>query len=275
MNRYAYIRIQVLFLLLFGKGVHGEVMAQVLRFSPQQADSILNPALIKGAEQTLRFDKTIIDIGTLTEDDTPRGYRFTCTNVSGKPLTIGKVNTTCGCAAAQYGKEIIRPNEKQTVILTYHPRDHVGTVDANAFVYLSETDKNPVARLTLTGNVLPGADAWKGYPYAMGKLRLKQNRMAFKEVEQGKCPAERILCANSGDKPLRLSAFALPKYAGFHTEPEVILPGSEADLVVTLKPELIPVGKGDSFSFSVVLEGVNGKPSDRTFIVTVTKTKKK
>lgn len=275
MNRYGYIQMQVFLLLFPLMGMTGKAMAQAISFSPQQADSILNPNLMKDAEQILRFDKTVLNIGTLTEDDAPRSYRFTCTNVTGKPLTIDRVNTTCGCAVAEFGKRVIHPDETRTVVLTYHPRDHVGTVDANAFVYLSISGKKPVARLTLTGNVLPGADVWRGYPYAMGKLRLKQKSMTFKEAEQGKHPSERILCANSGDKPLRLSAFALPKYASFHTEPEVIAPGGEADLVITLKPELIPDAKGNSFTFPVLLRGISGKPSDNTFIVTVTQTKKK
>lgn len=85
-----------------------------------------------------------------------------------------------------------------------------------------------MARLTLIGNVIPGADEWARYPYAMGKLRLKQNQLEFREVAAGKQPSERILCGNSGDKPMRLSALIIPKFATFRTEPEVIQPGSES-----------------------------------------------
>lgn len=102
-----------------------------------------------------------------------------------------------------------------------------------------------MARLTLIGNVIPGADEWARYPYAMGKLRLKQNQLEFREVAAGKQPSERILCGNSGDKPLRLSALIIPKFATFRTEPEVIQPGSEADIVVTVNASLIPAEKGN------------------------------
>lgn len=235
----------------------------------QKADSLTNPPLMKQAEQVLRFDRTVLDIGTLTEDDAPRTYRFTGTNVGKETITLTRVRTTCGCAVAKVRTGKILPGETRTIALTYRPKNHPGTVDADAFVYLSSSDKYPVARLTLTGNVVPGADEWARYPYAMGKLRLKQNRMEFREVLAGQQPSERILCGNSGDKPLRLSALIIPKYATFRTEPEVIPPGSEADIVVTIDTSLLPAGKGEPFTFPIIIEGVDARPSDRTLNVKV------
>lgn len=48
-------------------------------------------------EEILRFDRTVLDVGTLTEDDAPQTYRFICTNVSGKTVKLTRVRTTCGC----------------------------------------------------------------------------------------------------------------------------------------------------------------------------------
>lgn len=237
------------------------------------ADSLINPPLMKQAEEILRFDKTVLDIGTLTEDDAPRTYRFTCTNVSDSTINLTHVRTTCGCAVAEVRTGNILPGEKREVALTYRPKNHPGTIDADAFVYLSSSDRTPVARLTLTGNVLPGADEWSRYPYAMGRLRLKQNRMEFREVTHGKRPSERILCGNSGDKPLRLSASGIPKFAAFRTEPEVITPGSEADIVVTVDSSLIPADQGKVVTFTITIEGVEGEPADRTLNIKVNRIK--
>lgn len=224
-------------------------------------------------EGILCFDRTVLDIGTLTEDDAPQTYRFTCTNVGGKTVKLTRVRTTCGCTAADVRMGEILPGETRVIALTYTPKNHPGTIDTNAFIYLSSSDSLPAARLTLRGNVLPGADEWARYPYAMGKLRLKQNRMEFREVAAGKRPSERILCGNSGDKPLRLSASHLPVFATFSTEPEVITPGSEADIVVTIDASLIPADKGSTFIFPLVLEGVDGQPSERTLNIKVNRIK--
>lgn len=235
----------------------------------QKADSLINPPLMQQAELILRFDKSTLDIGTLTEDDAPQACRFTGRNISKEAITVTKVRTTCGCTAAELPAGKILPGETATIVLTYHPKNHPGTIDTNAFVYLSSSDKMPVARLTLIGNVLPGADEWGRYPYKMGKLRLKQNRIEFREVNAGKRPSERILCGNSGKQSLRLSAAVIPEFATFRTEPEVISPGSEADVVITIDASLIPVEKGRSFTFPIIIEGVEGQPSDRTLNIKV------
>lgn len=263
-----------LFLFCAVVGLFREVNARNVCPAPQiETDSLINPPLMKQAEKILRFDKTVLNIGTLTEDDAPQTYRFTCTNVSDSTINLAHVRTTCGCAVAEVRTGNILPGEKREVALTYHPKNHPGTIDADAFVYLSSSKRTPVARLTLTGNVLPGADEWARYPYAIGKLRLKQHRMEFREVGAGKRPSERILCGNSGDNPLRLSASAIPQFAVFRTEPEVILPGSEADIVVTIDSSQIPADRGSSFTFTITIEGLEGEPADRTLNIKVNRIK--
>ena len=80
--------------------------------------------------------------------------------------------TTCGCAVADVRTGEMSPGETRVVVLTYHPKNHPGTIDTNAFVYLSSSDKMPVARLTLIGNVLPGTDEWGRYPYTVSDTHL-------------------------------------------------------------------------------------------------------
>ena len=261
-------------LLLFcvGTGQFRTVNAQKrdVRFlSRERIDSLINPPLMKEAEQIIRFDRTVQDIGTLTEDDEPKTYRFVCTNVSKKTVRLERVRTTCGCAVAHVEAGNIEPGGKRDITLVYNPKNHPGTVDTNAFVYLAQSEKAPIAKLTLIGNVLPAAGQWARYPYAMGKLRLKQRRMEFKEVAPGKRQTERILCGNSGEKPLRLSAAIIPGFATFRTEPEVINPGEEADIVITVDASKIPHGKGEQFSFPVIIEGLDARPSDRTLDIKV------
>ena len=74
-------------------------------------------------------------------------------------------------------------------------------------------------------------------------------------------------------QPLRLSALIIPKFATFRTEPEVIQPGSEADIVVTIDASLIPAGKEKTFTFPIIIEGVDARPSDRTLNIKVNYTK--
>ena len=61
----------------------------------------------------------------------------------------------------------------------------------------------------------------------------------------------------------------IPEFADFHTEPEVIHPGSEADLVISIRKSMLPANRKASLTFPVVVEGVDGRPSDRTLKITV------
>ena len=114
---------------------------------------------------------------------------------------------------------------------------------------------------------------WARYPHKMGALRLKQAKASITEVKPGTQPSARILCGNSGDKSLRISSLLLPPYARLTTEPEVIEPGDEADLVITILADKIPVTMPETFTFPVILEGLDARPSDRTIQVSVSRIK--
>ena len=162
MKFFSLIRIVV---FLVGTGLFGALHAQNSPASLQaRRDSLLNPSLMKQAERVLRFEKSVQNIGTLTEDDVPVTYRFVCTNVSNRPLLIKRATPTCSCVTVGFDSKELLPGKQQVVNLTFHPKNHPGTIDTHVFVYLSSSDKTPVARLTLTGDVLPGKDEWARFP---------------------------------------------------------------------------------------------------------------
>lgn len=110
-------------------------------------------------------------------------------------------------------------------------------------------------------------------PAQDGAPRLKQSRLLIDEVQPGTEPSGRILCGNSGDKALRIRSLFLPPYARLTTEPEVIGPGEEADLVITILADKIPATMPQDFTFPVILEGLDARPSDRTLQVKVSRNK--
>ncbi len=221
------------------------------------------------AQELLRFDHPLIDAGTMTEDDAPRTFTFVGKNVSQQVLHVKQVKTSCGCTKPNVIGDVLQPGDTCQVQLTFTPLNYPGTINTGAFLYLAEVEGQPAVKLVLSGRVLPSADTWYRFPHKMGALRLKQNKMSFEEVGADKQPSLRILCGNSGDKPLRITSLLLPPYAKLHTEPEVIEPGEEADLVVTILGDKIPAMAKETFSFPVILEGLDARPSDRTILVNV------
>ena len=242
--------------------------AQGIAYQSVEVDSLINPPLLKEGGEMFSFDSLRIHIGSIYDTDAPRTYTFPFRNVSGKNVRITKITTSCGCTAAAFSLGTLAPGMESMVTLVYNPKNRIGTVETYAFVYTDISEKHPVARLMLIGEVVC-SDEWRYLPSTMGTLRMKRKQIVFSEMTSNVCPSERILCANIGKKPLKLSAQMLPPYAVFQTEPEVIPPGQEADTVITVDGSKLPDNLGNGLQFNFIVEGVAAPLTDRLVRVTI------
>lgn len=254
--------------LLLSLGVDAQVAVQDMRgLTREQIDSIVHPRVSTQGADVLRCEPKSFDLGTMSEEAAAVSRTFALYNVSDKAIRIGRVRTTCGCTSATFDSTAIAPGKKTQITLTYNPKNRPGTIDVDAFVYLADGGKQPMARLSLYGEVTDN-DVWSHLPYTMGALRVKRKEATMSELPAQGRPSLRILCANSGNKPLRLSAPMLPRYATFSTEPEVIAPGAEADLVITVDMTKLP-RQNTPLHLPILIEGIGGRPSERTIHVTI------
>lgn len=234
-----------------------------------QIDSILNPTLHAESAKTLLAEKSSYNLGKLSETDNPASRIFRLRNVSDEPLRISRVRTTCGCTAAAYDSTFVAPGQETMVTLTYNPKNRPGTIDVDAFVYIESYECQPMARLSLYGEVVD-SDVWRHLPQSMGTLRLKRKEVRFTELPAGGKTTMRIICANSGVKPLKLSSRILPPFASLHTVPAVIASGKEADLIITIDVDKLPKTE-QLIQVPLIVDGVGGKPSERTLQLVIEK----
>ena len=245
------------------------IFAQGRVISLSERDSIMNPALLEG-EEVLHFDTLELNIGSLPEDAGPQTYRFRYRNVGGDTVWLDRIHTSCGCAEASFDRLAVAPGEDGVATVVFRPSGQVGTIYKQAFVYTRLSAKYPTAKIALVGEVKPVAGNWKDYPCSMGNaLRLRRTKFRFTEMNRSAVRTERMVCVNGGSVPLKLSALLLPAYATFRTEPATILPGEEADLVITVDGHLLPSKVEKQLRFPVLIEGIPAKPSDRTLWVEV------
>lgn len=140
----------------FVAGIFPAPFAQEMPFRSETAvDSLLNPQMTP--VQPLRFALTTAALGTIREEDKPQHRSFGFVNVGTETVVITRVSVGCRCLSAVWPKGGIAPGVKGMIELTYVPENHPGRIDQSAFVYLSASGREPVARLTLTGEVLPEA----------------------------------------------------------------------------------------------------------------------
>lgn len=247
--------------------------AQVRRLSRQAIDSIRNISPFDVRGRVLQFERTSHDMGAMYETDSLYQMSFVFSNVSGKDVSITKITTSCGCVVADYPKNAIAPGENAEIDVMFNPKGMSGTVNTDVFVYTTLSDTKPTSRLCITGNII-ALDEWDFLPHKIGTLRLKRKEVVFDIVNTGQKPSMCIVCANAGTTPLNLSASLLPPYATFATEPSVLEPGCEGDLVITIDGEKIPRNATEDLRSRIVIDGVVGSPLERTLKILIKQIKK-
>lgn len=256
--RFAY-NLAIAILMVLSAPVWGQKDTFLTR---EQLDSIMNPTPLSNGDQILEFHSKEYNIGDIYQSESPRPCIFTYKNVGGSDIKITNIKTTCGCTAADY-------NEEQ-IILTYSPKGNRGKIDVQAYVYTTASATAPTAILHISGNVINN-DKWDYLPYSIGDLRIKRKRVSFNEVKRHQNPSMAILCANSGDKDITLTARNLPDYAEFKSVPETLPADTEGELILTIDGDKLPQNSNQPLYFTFTIDGVEAQIIEKTIKVTIEK----
>ena len=234
--------------------------------------------MLENADSILAFKIRTVDFGTIYESDSAKTFSFQFRNVAKEGVVLQNISANCGCIYSFCEKYEYNPGEEGVLQIKFNPKGRSGTVDKNVFVYAMTADdfysdidgdrKSPmlVAKLTLLGNVVD-MNEWRHLPVAMGDLRLKRKTVLFEPIRPGTSPQMRIMCANVGTLPLKLSSKLLPEFMKFGTEPSEIAPGEEGDIVITIDGDKLP--KDGKNKYSILVDGVEGRISDRTIEIKI------
>lgn len=108
--------------------------------------SVYEPAMIQA-------DETIHDMGKIKTDD-KASYTFYLYNLGGKRLNIQRVETSCGCTAAEVNPKSLGPGEVAALDVVLNTSLKLGAVKKRITVF-SDDPKTPRLNLYLTATVLP------------------------------------------------------------------------------------------------------------------------
>ena len=231
----------------------------MLNLTREQLDSIMNPKPLVNGDRIIKFDSKSCNIGTVDRKAEPIACTFPY--ISEDDITITGIKTTCGCTEAKFDSE--------KITLIYSPEKDYGMINVKAYVYTTASSSNPTAILNIVGSI--EKDKWDHLPYSIGTgIKVKRKRVTFHSVTPTQKREERIPVANVGDTPIEIFATKLPEYATFRTEPTVIKPGEEGDMVITIKGEKLPKSSVPE-EFSILIEGTSGQEIERTIKVTIEK----
>lgn len=97
----------------------------------------------------LQWDTTVLEqIAALDQDRVE--FKFAFTNSDAQPVTIAKVETSCGCTTASLEKKTYAPGEKGTLTALLDAKDQSGQVERNILV---TTGEGVISRLTIRATI--------------------------------------------------------------------------------------------------------------------------
>lgn len=232
--------------------------------SREALDSLVNPSLSDIAARMIAIEPTTIDLGEVG-DDAPINILFTIANTTTEPITITEIRTSCSCLKVTSGIEHLAAAESARLRAEFNPRGRNGEFLLRVLVYTSQDATRPAARLDIEGMVV-ASDIWGHLPESMGTLRLSRKSVTLDGVRKAITRTERIAIANSGTRDLRLTAQSTTPGITLRTEPEILAPGAEGDIVISYTPTEEVTTDMETM---LVVEGCEARASERVIRITI------
>ncbi|MBR8719821.1 hypothetical protein IX307_001069 [Bacteroides pyogenes] len=162
----------------------------------------------------------------------PVMVEYVITNTGNKPLVLTNVTTSCACSVAEWTKEPIPPKGKGVVKASFDAKA-LGHFEKTVGIY-SNAEPHLVY-LKFTGEVVQEVkDYTQQHPYAIGKIRIEKEELAFPDSYRGENPVITLSVVNLSDRPYEPVLMHLPPYLKVEKEPAVLLKGKKGTVKVTL-----------------------------------------
>lgn len=203
----------------------GVTMAQFKLVPHSTLDSVANPRTVASA---LVVEQKIVDLGRVAESAVTN-HKVALSN-SGKDPIFWNTRATCRCLTANNG--VVKGGQRAELELSFSGKGFPGPFDHKLFIYEGSGNEKLVAVVRVKGYVVADADRSGDYPYHCAGLLLRQPSVKFNGTS-----VERIACKNGSQRAVKVTKDAMLSSAELDvkSEPEVLQPGAEGDLIITLK----------------------------------------
>lgn len=184
------------------------------------------------AQQSIRFDSTEHDFGTIAEEGGKVSCDFRFTNISSEPIVIMKVVSSCGCTASEFSRQPVMPDGEGRIRVTFDPADYSPwAFSRSVSVFPSAGD---AIRLTICGRIIPRKrPVEETHPILLSdNVRIDANSHSFGYAEHGKSACGSFEAVNTSDRPVHLRVVRKGNGSGpLRLDfPDVLQPGQKAQL---------------------------------------------
>lgn len=180
---------------------------------------------------SIKFEKTEIDFGQLTENTEPLIGEFSFTNVGNKALVVKDVQASCGCAVLDWTKDTVRIGRSGVVRVKYQTENRPGAF-TKSFTVVANTVPE-LQSLIIKGVVIPkNTPVEHKLPVLMGNLRLPSRNITLGTVKTDKVMERDVELFNSGEKPIAVISIQKFEHINISVPNNVILPKSSNKITI-------------------------------------------
>lgn len=190
----------------------------------------------------VKLDKIVYDFGDVMLSDGPLTGTFTVTNISGKPMAIYNVVSSCGCTDVKWTRQPLNAGKSGTITATYTNDEGPYPFNKTLTVYFSNVKKPVILRLRGYSHEKKQPLA-QLYPVHFGNLALKTADIKCGNLSQGSQRSDKIIVANIGGSPLKVSFANVTPGLSISVSPNPIPANSTAKMTYTITADGTKWGK--------------------------------
>ena len=229
--------------------------------SRAELDALVNPTLSEVAVGAIVAEPATRNMGEVADSERVNAY-FVLRNTTTEAIEITEIRSSCSCLKVTTPITRIEAGESIALRVEFNPAGRNGGFSIPILLYTTLDPKHPTLRLTVEGSVV-ATDEWSHLPESMGTLRLSRKSVTFDRNTR----TERIAVVNVGERPISLSAQPTIEGITLRTEPKLLQPNAEGDIVITYSPTAEPIRDIET---AIIVEGCGtARPSERMIKITI------
>lgn len=201
---------------------------------------MLSAAFAVSAESGITWLDDSHDFGAFNEECGEVSCMMRFVNTGDEPVAITNARVTCGCTTPEYSKGEIAPGDTASIKITFSALGRPGRFKKKVYIYTSASDERYT--LTISGVVIGEAGTVNSrYPVdAGGKLKLRNDAVAFGEMNRGKIKTTFLDGYNQSVDTLRPEWKNVPEYLSVISAPQAVAPGEQVTFSFYLNTSKCP-----------------------------------
>ncbi len=187
-------------------------------------------------KKALIFREEVFNFGSVVESEGAVVHGFEFTNTTNRPITIVKVQPSCGCTTPDWSKEPVMPGKTGFIKASFDPKGRPGYFDKSLSV-VTDVD-NTTVQLRIKGQVVSGVISERDFEKSLGNMGLQSSSFNMGKVFlKDEYLVKDFSWKNLSRNPIEISKEVSPDFIIVDVNPSVVAPGEVGQIRLSYNGE--------------------------------------